>query len=112
MFTAEAIPARAADTADMAIELPGVPDIPMPAPSRAKSHQMALAGVAAVSRSRPSMAAPPMTSPASSGQRSPIRPVRRPDSGAVIAQAMPTAATSSPASIGDRPCTCWKKALK
>lgn len=73
------IPARAASTADMAIELAGVPARPAPAPSSAKFHQIALSGVAAPSRSRPSVAVPLTSSPASSGQ--PPGPVEQPRCG-------------------------------
>jgi hypothetical protein len=78
-MTAEAMPARSAPTADMAMVLIGVPHSPMPAPSRAKFHQIAPMPVPRSNRSNPSVARPATTRPASMGQRSPNRPTSRPD---------------------------------
>ena len=79
LMTADAMPARSAWTEDMAMVLIGVPHRPMPAPSRAKFHQIAPMPVAGSRRSNPSVARPATTSPASMGHRSPTRPTSRPE---------------------------------
>jgi len=68
LSTAKAIPARSASTADIARVLIGVPHNPMPAPSRAKFHQIAAIPVSGASRTSPRVAAPLTISPVISGR--------------------------------------------
>src|SRR5215467_11871416 len=55
---ADAIPAWATPTADMAIEVVAVPQSPMPVPTSPRFHQIAPMPVSVPSRSRPRVAAP------------------------------------------------------